>query len=89
MAGDDEDERERLMSHAARELLPKTGKYSRAWWIDTADRVISTAAQSAIAVMTVGGIAPSLLTIDFPTVAGIAGGASVLAFLKALAISRV
>lgn len=62
-------------------------KYSKAWWIDTADRVVSTTAQAAIATVTAGAI-PGLLQIDVVSLASISGLAGALAFLKALAVGR-
>ncbi len=64
------------------------GKYSPEWWKDTADRVISTTAQAAIAFVTVGGVAPNLLQLDLSSGLAVAGTAGVLAFLKALAVTR-
>ncbi|WP_025159373.1 holin [Leifsonia aquatica] len=62
-------------------------KYSKAWWMDTADRVVSTTAQTAVATITAGAI-PGLLQLDVIAVASVAGLAGGLAFLKALAVTR-
>lgn len=62
-------------------------KYSKAWWIDTADRVVSTTAQAAIATVTASAI-PGLLQIDIVSVASVSGLAGALALLKAFAVGR-
>lgn len=62
-------------------------KYSKAWWMDTADRVVSTIAQAAVATITAGAI-PGLLQLDLVALASVSGLAGALAFLKALAVTR-
>lgn len=62
-------------------------KYSKAWWADTADRVISTIAQTAVGTLTVGAI-PGLLNIDLVSVLSVSGLAGVLSFLKAVALTK-
>jgi len=59
-------------------------KYSRAFWIDLADRAISTAAQSAIATLGAGAI--GILEVDVQTVLSVAALATVLSVLKAFAV---
>jgi len=71
----------------ASEALPATGKYSKAWWKDTADRVVSTTAQTALATITASAI-PGLLDIDPLSLASVALLGGALAFLKALAVTR-
>jgi hypothetical protein len=63
-------------------------KYSKAWWADTADRVISTVAQTAISTIAVPALVPDLRVIDWVGVASISAAAGLLSFLKALALSR-
>lgn len=80
------------MRHAATdpdefELELAGGKYSPDWWKDTGDRVISTVAQTALAVLSVATV-PNLLDVDLFTVAAVSATAGVLAFLKALAVTR-
>jgi len=64
-----------------------SGKYSKAWWKDTADRVVSTTAQTALATITASAI-PGLLDIDPLSLASVALLGGALAFLKALAVTR-
>lgn len=68
-------------------VVESTEKYSPAWWKDTADRVVSTTAQTAIATLTASAI-PGLLDIDPLALVSVAGLGGALAFLKALAITR-
>ena len=82
------------MTHAADDtsqpeaILDTTAeKYSATWWKDTADRVVSTTAQAAIATLTAGAI-PGLLQIDIVALASVSGLAGALAFLKALAVTK-
>ena len=62
-------------------------KWSKAWWADTADRVVSTIAQAAIATITAGAI-PGLLEIDVVSILSVSGLAGALSLLKAVAITR-
>lgn len=59
--------------------------FTKAFWKRTAERVISTAAETAIA--TFAG--SSLWDIDYGTAAGITGSAALVALLKSLASTRV
>lgn len=61
-------------------------KYSLTWWKDTADRVVSTAAQTAIA--TIGVNVVGVLDLDWIALGSITAGAAALAFLKALAVTK-
>ncbi len=81
------------MSHAIEEPYAvleavAVGKYSAEWWKDTADRVVSTTAQGAIAYLGVGAVAPNLLHVDLLSLAAVSVMAGALAFLKALAVTR-
>jgi len=67
--------------------LSSTQKYSKAWWKDTADRVVSTTAQTALATITASAI-PGLLDIDPVSLASVALLGGALAFLKALAVTN-
>lgn len=59
-------------------------KYAnKAFWVDTADRVIATTAQSAVAVLTAG--TTSLIDVDFAQAAGVAGLAGLVALLTSIA----
>lgn len=62
-------------------------KYSKAWWADTADRIVSTMAQTAIATITASAI-PGLLQIDVVSLASIVGLSGALSFLKAIAVTK-
>lgn len=61
-------------------------KYSKTWWKDTADRVVSTIAQSAIATLSIG--LTGLLDIDPIAVLSIAGLAGLISLLKAIALTN-
>lgn len=69
------------------ELQTIGGKWSREWWADTGDRVVSTVAQAAIGTLTASQL-PYVTSVDLPSVLWISGLAGVLAFLKAVAIGR-
>lgn len=64
-----------------------TEKYSAAWWKDTADRVVSTTAQTALATLTAAAI-PGLLDVDPIALLSVSTLGGALAFLKALAVTR-
>lgn len=55
------------------------------FWRDTAERVISSAAQGAIAALGIG--TPIVQELNWTLVGGMAGGLAVLTFLKCLAAS--
>jgi anti-sigma-K factor RskA len=61
-------------------------KYSKAFWIDLADRVVSTAAQAGLGLATAAGF--DLIHPDLPAIAAIIGTASLVAVLKAFAVER-
>lgn len=61
--------------------------FTRAFWRDTAERAIATAAQSAIAVLGVDAF--DLLQVDAAGVVGVAAGGALLAVLKALVASKL
>lgn len=59
-------------------------KYAdKQFWVDTADRAVSTFAQAAVAVLTAE--VTSLVNIDLPGVAGVAGLAAVVSVLTSVA----
>jgi len=57
---------------------------SKAFWVDTMDRVISTTAQAGVAALTVTGIT-GLTDVAWPMVLSTAGLAGLVAFLQAVA----
>ena len=59
--------------------------YSLVFWRDAAERAISTAAQSAIALLGVDGL--GLLDVDWQVTASAAGLAALLSVLKSVAAS--
>ena len=59
--------------------------YSLPFWKDAAERAISTAAQSAIAILGVEGL--GLLDVDWTVTASAAGLAALLSVLKSVAAS--
>lgn len=61
-------------------------KYSRAFWIDLADRSISTAAQAALGLAT--AVSFNLLHPDFGGIIAVVGTAALISVLKALAVAR-
>lgn len=58
--------------------------FTKAFWMDAADRVISTAAQSTLAVIAVDQVAPNAFTLDYKTLGGVAAGGALLALVKLL-----
>jgi hypothetical protein len=58
--------------------------FTKAFWMDAADRVVSTAAQSALAVVAVDQVVPNAITLDYKTIGGVAAGGALLALLKLL-----
>lgn len=58
--------------------------WSKAFWKATAERAISTAAQSALLVL--GADQVNVITVTWPEVGGFAAGGAVLAILKALVV---
>lgn len=59
--------------------------WSKRFWQDTAERVLSTAAQAAIGAL---GVTAAVQDVDWRIVAGTAGLAAVMALGKCLAASR-
>ena len=58
--------------------------FTKAFWMDATDRVVSTAAQSVLAVVAVDQVVPNAFALDYKTLAGVAGGGALLALLKLL-----
>ncbi len=61
--------------------------FTRAFWKDTAERAISTAAQAAIGLLSADGL--GVLDVDWGDVGSVSGLAALIAVLKALVASRV
>lgn len=61
-------------------------KYSKAFFIDLADRAISTAAQAALGLAT--AVSFDLLKPDIPGIFAVVGTATIIAILKAFAVAR-
>ncbi len=61
--------------------------FTRIFWRDTAERAVSTAAQSAVAVLSAEGL--GLLDVSWLDTASVSGLAALLAVLKALAASHM
>ncbi len=59
--------------------------WTGAFWKATAERAVSTAAQSAILVVAADQF--NALTFDWPTLGGFAAGGAVLSVLKSLAVN--
>lgn len=58
--------------------------FTKAFWLDATDRVISTAAQSVLAVVGVDQVAPNAFALDYKTLGGVAAGGALLALVKLL-----
>lgn len=58
---------------------------TKAFWADTLERVISTAAQSTLAVVAADQVFPNAFTLDYKVLAGVAAGGALGALLKVLA----
>lgn len=56
------------------------------FWKDAAERALTTAAESALAVLGVGAI--NVMTVDWTGVFGVAAGGAVLSILKSMAAAR-
>ena len=61
--------------------------WSAAFWRDAAERASKTAAQSAI--LALGGGAANVLTLDWLTLGGAAGGGALLSLLTSVASLKV
>lgn len=59
--------------------------WTGAFWKDAAERAVSTAAQSVLAVVGVDVLAPNAFDLDYKILLGIAAGGALLSLLKALA----
>ena len=60
--------------------------FTKLFWKDTVERVVATAAQAAIAVLTADGF--DVANFDFEAGAAVVGIAGALAFLKALVAAK-
>lgn len=60
--------------------------WTKLFWKDTAERVVSTAAQAAIGLLTVDGF--DVANFDLETGAAVVGVAALVSFLKALVADR-
>lgn len=58
--------------------------FTGAFWMDAADRVVSTAAQSVLAVVAVDQVTPNAFDLDYKTLGGVALGGALLALVKLL-----
>lgn len=61
-------------------------KYTRPFWIDLADRAVSTAAQAGLGVAT--AVSFNLLELDLPGILAVVGTATLISVLKAFAVAR-
>lgn len=61
--------------------------FRKVFWLDALERMVSTAAQSAIAVLGADGF--DLLQVDAAAVFGVAAGGALLSLLKSLVASKV
>lgn len=61
--------------------------FSKTFWVDAFERMVATAAQSAIALLGADGF--DLLEVDVAAVFGVAAGGAVLSLLKSLVASKV
>lgn len=59
--------------------------FTGAFWGDTAERVVSTAAQSVLAVYAADQVFPSAFTLDYKVLAGVAAGGALGALMKVFA----
>lgn len=63
--------------------------WSLAFWKAAAERAVSTAAQTAGAYVFVDSVQVNALTLDWPTVGGIAAGGALFSLLKSLTVNVV
>lgn len=61
--------------------------WTAAFWKATAERAVSTAAQSAL--LAIGADQVNALTLDWPTLGGFAAGGAVLSLLKSLGVNAL
>lgn len=61
-------------------------KYTRTFYVDLADRAISTAAQAALGITTAAAF--NLLELDLPGILAVVGTATLVSVLKAFAVAR-
>jgi hypothetical protein len=59
--------------------------FTRAFWADTAERVVSTAAQAVVAVIGADQVFPNAFTLDYKVLAGVAAGGALGALVKVFA----
>lgn len=66
--------------------LEESAKYSRGFWVDLADRTISSAAGAALALAT--AVSFDLLKPDLAGILAVVGTAALISVLKALAVAK-
>lgn len=59
--------------------------FTKVFWKDAAERSVSTAAQSVLAVIGVDVLSPNAFDLDYKVLAGVAAGGALLSLVKALA----
>lgn len=59
--------------------------FTKAFWADTTERAVSTAAQAVVAVVGVDQVIPNAFTLDYKVLAGVAAGGALAALVKSLA----
>lgn len=64
---------------------PKYVLFTKAFWADTSERVVSTAAQAVAATWGTAVVFPNAFDLDYQVLAGVAAGGALAALVKALA----
>jgi hypothetical protein len=59
--------------------------FTGAFWVDTLERTIATAAQSVVAVVGADQVFPNAFALDYKVLAGVAAGGALGALLKVFA----
>lgn len=59
--------------------------FTRAFWADTAERTVATAAQAVAATWGADQVFPNALNLDYKVLAGVAAGGALAALVKQLA----
>lgn len=68
-------------------MLTSPSIWSLDFWKAAAERGVSTAAQAAAAYVFVDSVQVNVLTLDWPTIGGIAAGGAFLSLLKSLMVN--